>query len=252
MPRRTRRSCAGRSIRSTSAHRRPMSNLDDGPVKCPQHPDRPGCWPGRGGRGSSHKAARLAGSRGRRSFVAMTTTSTHCGTPGGGTAGASGRRGRRRPTARCGGGAVRPEGLQPELGHGRLRQGAGRRRRRRTEDRRAWPARPSPPRADRPRQVSVDNPWPELGGRLRRRLARGGRRGDRRRPHPADPRGDMIRALLTALVVAVALAAPAEASVTTFATGLTNPRHVRAGPGGALYVAEAGIGGDQLATGASL
>ena len=35
---------------------------------------------------------------------------------------------------------------------------------------------------------------------------------------------------------------------TVFATGLTNPRHVRAGPGSALYVAEAGIGGDQLAT----
>ena len=33
-----------------------------------------------------------------------------------------------------------------------------------------------------------------------------------------------------------------------FATGLTNPRHVRVGPDGALYVAEAGIGGDQLAT----
>ena len=58
----------------------------------------------------------------------------------------------------------------------------------------------------------------------------------------------MIRALLIAFVVAVVLAAPAEGSVTTFATGLTNPRHVRFGPDGALYVAEAGIGGDQLAT----
>jgi hypothetical protein len=33
------------------------------------------------------------------------------------------------------------------------------------------------------------------------------------------------------------------ATVTPFATGLTNPRHVRFGPDGNLYVAEAGIGG---------
>jgi len=31
---------------------------------------------------------------------------------------------------------------------------------------------------------------------------------------------------------------------TVFATGLTNPRHIRFGPDGDLYVAEAGIGGD--------
>jgi hypothetical protein len=35
---------------------------------------------------------------------------------------------------------------------------------------------------------------------------------------------------------------------TVVATGLTNPRHVRVGPDGHLYVAEAGIGGDQLGT----
>lgn len=35
---------------------------------------------------------------------------------------------------------------------------------------------------------------------------------------------------------------------TLHATGLTNPRHIRFGPDGLLYVAEAGIGGDQLAT----
>ncbi len=35
---------------------------------------------------------------------------------------------------------------------------------------------------------------------------------------------------------------------TAFASGLTNPRHVRVGPDGHLYVAEAGIGGDQLQT----
>lgn len=36
-------------------------------------------------------------------------------------------------------------------------------------------------------------------------------------------------------------------TVTTFATGLTNPRHIRFGPDGNLYVAEAGIGGTEPA-----
>ena len=35
---------------------------------------------------------------------------------------------------------------------------------------------------------------------------------------------------------------------TVFATGLNNPRHMRVGPDGMLYVAEAGLGGSQLAT----
>lgn len=35
---------------------------------------------------------------------------------------------------------------------------------------------------------------------------------------------------------------------TVFATGLTNPRNVRFGPDGLLYVAEAGVGGSQLQT----
>ena len=35
---------------------------------------------------------------------------------------------------------------------------------------------------------------------------------------------------------------------TVVATGLTNPRHIRVGPDGLLYVAEAGIGGTQLQT----
>jgi hypothetical protein len=35
---------------------------------------------------------------------------------------------------------------------------------------------------------------------------------------------------------------------TVFATGLDNPRHMRVGPDGMLYVAEAGVGGSQLAT----
>ena len=63
----------------------------------------------------------------------------------------------------------------------------------------------------------------------------------------------MIRIfLLAAALVIAALAAPAASPATghpeTFATGLTNPRHVRFGPDGLLYVAEAGIGGNQPAT----
>ena len=37
-----------------------------------------------------------------------------------------------------------------------------------------------------------------------------------------------------------------EATMTRFAVGLTNPRHIRFGPDGLLYVAEAGTGGDML------
>jgi hypothetical protein len=55
-----------------------------------------------------------------------------------------------------------------------------------------------------------------------------------------------------ACVAIAALAAPATSPATPdpgeFAAGLTNPRHVRFGPDGLLYVAEAGIGGDQPAT----
>ena len=60
----------------------------------------------------------------------------------------------------------------------------------------------------------------------------------------------MFRIFLLAAVLV--LVAPAASSATQrpeeFATGLTNPRHVRFGPDGLLYVAEAGIGGDQPAT----
>jgi hypothetical protein len=59
-----------------------------------------------------------------------------------------------------------------------------------------------------------------------------------------------MRRLVIAAVAAglLAIAAPAQARVTTVATGLTNPRHLHFGPDGALYVAEAGIGGDTRAT----
>lgn len=58
----------------------------------------------------------------------------------------------------------------------------------------------------------------------------------------------MTRSLLLAFAVLALLAPSAPASYDTFASGLTNPRHVRVGPDGALYVAEAGVGGTQLAT----
>lgn len=56
-------------------------------------------------------------------------------------------------------------------------------------------------------------------------------------------------------IAAIALALPAFAGepqdsgnpkVTVFASGLTNPRHIRFGPDGHLYVLEAGTGGDML------
>ena len=68
------------------------------------------------------------------------------------------------------------------------------------------------------------------------------------------------RGCLAALLAIAAFAAPAGAAasqppesseggdVAAFASGLTNPRHVRFGPDGQLYVAEAGVGGDQPAT----
>jgi hypothetical protein len=59
-------------------------------------------------------------------------------------------------------------------------------------------------------------------------------------------------ASLTLIAVAIAghintptlVHAQPDARWTVFAAGLTNPRHVRVGPDGLLYVAEAGIGGD--------
>jgi hypothetical protein len=58
----------------------------------------------------------------------------------------------------------------------------------------------------------------------------------------------MIRALLLVLAGAALLAPSAHATGGVFGSGLTNPRHLDFGPDGALYVAEAGIGGDRLAT----
>ena len=70
-------------------------------------------------------------------------------------------------------------------------------------------------------------------------------------PVPRSPRFGRIAALLAALalvltVVAATSAAPAsgQSSFEVVATGLDNPRHVRFSPTGALYVVEAGRGGD--------
>ncbi|MGH3010984.1 MAG: hypothetical protein ACRDMY_03930 [Gaiellaceae bacterium] len=62
--------------------------------------------------------------------------------------------------------------------------------------------------------------------------------------------------VVVGMTVTAARAAPGEAtgvthddaSVSDFARGLTNPRHIRFGPDGLLYVAEAGIGGPAPAT----
>jgi len=57
-----------------------------------------------------------------------------------------------------------------------------------------------------------------------------------------------------ATAIALTLASPSTSqtcttpNLTVFATGLTNPRHIRFGPDGLLHVTEAGIGGSQLAT----
>lgn len=51
-------------------------------------------------------------------------------------------------------------------------------------------------------------------------------------------------AALVAALVAVPGAASADPDYTVVATGLNNPRHLSVGPGNALFVAEAGAGGD--------
>ena len=160
-----------------------------------------GALAGMAGRGPSYKAARLAGSRGRRSFGRMNTTTCI-------TALlviallACRRRDRRRTAAGRGCGAVRPEGLQPQLATGDF-AGARDARPRRAFRRRAWPARrrgPAPPAApcERPTTRGRDR------SRLRRRLPRGGVRGDvarrtRWRPclvprYPRRPRRGRARA----------------------------------------------------------
>ena len=59
----------------------------------------------------------------------------------------------------------------------------------------------------------------------------------------------MVWSILTSAVPARAADHDSEgdaATITRFAVGLTNPRHIRFGPDGHLYVAEAGTGGDEL------
>jgi hypothetical protein len=53
-----------------------------------------------------------------------------------------------------------------------------------------------------------------------------------------------IAATLPVIFAPTAAQAAPDQSWTVVATGLTNPRHIRFGPDGLLYVAEAGIGGD--------
>jgi hypothetical protein len=60
--------------------------------------------------------------------------------------------------------------------------------------------------------------------------------------------GSLVLAALTAPAAAEATRPSEAGEVTEFAGGLTNPRHARFGPDGLLYVAEAGVGGDQPAT----
>jgi hypothetical protein len=64
-------------------------------------------------------------------------------------------------------------------------------------------------------------------------------------------RKGLVTCALLALVGTAAMAAPGgecEADWTVFARGLTNPRRIRVGPDGLLYVAEAGVGGTQAPT----
>jgi hypothetical protein len=62
-------------------------------------------------------------------------------------------------------------------------------------------------------------------------------------------RRSLLSSIATALLVGALIApsaAAAEPTVTVVAQGLDNPRGLQVGPDGALYVAEAGIGGDLL------
>ena len=79
-----------------------------------------------------------------------------------------------------------------------------------------------------------------------------------RRPHPATTRLVSLTLLATLVALFLLALAPAQAAPTAqdapaapaawtvVANGLANPRHLTFGPDGALYVAEAGAGGDGL------
>lgn len=72
-----------------------------------------------------------------------------------------------------------------------------------------------------------------------------------RTPRPARRglRGALHLALGAAAAVACALASAAPTTVTTYASGLSNPRGLHFGPDGHLYVAEGGVGGSQTTIG---
>ncbi len=58
-----------------------------------------------------------------------------------------------------------------------------------------------------------------------------------------------LRGWLAVLVVLGCASAAQAATTTVFATGLNNPRGIKFGPGGYLYVAEGGVGGSQSTVG---
>jgi hypothetical protein len=62
--------------------------------------------------------------------------------------------------------------------------------------------------------------------------------------NPASKIGSAMAVLLAGLVLPVTISQAAEAAWTVVASGLNNPRGLDFAPNGALYIAEAGLGGD--------